>query len=156
MTDYARCAECGSVWNDGQTCEDRFHLMGFWELDHQLLAVHHLMVLCYHLQHPSLYSPHGLAFAEQLLIDFVEGGITPQEVRTRIAPSADSGTRKAHIKGTTQAHGRYLQPVQWTMTATDVIARGMDAYYGSVQEWATSILAALRGSGNLPASGAKR
>ncbi len=32
------------------------------------------MVLCYHLQHPSLYSPEGLDEAKRLLIEFLEHG----------------------------------------------------------------------------------
>jgi hypothetical protein len=42
--------QCGADCSDGQTCTDFFHLMGIGELDNQLFDVHHLMVLCYHLQ----------------------------------------------------------------------------------------------------------
>jgi len=56
--------------------------MLYWE--NEVLAngeVHHLLVLCYHLQHPRLYSPAGLGYAIQLLRDFLVGGLSPQEVR---------------------------------------------------------------------------
>ncbi len=41
------------------------------------------MVLGYHLQHPSLYAPDGLEYSLQLLVGFVERGVSPQQVRER-------------------------------------------------------------------------
>ena len=70
------CPACGANLPGGLTCEDCFHQMLFWENEESLLGeVHHLMVLCYHLQHPHLYSQEGLANAAGLLIDFVERGL---------------------------------------------------------------------------------
>lgn len=123
--------------------------MGFWELDNQMYDVHHLMVLCYHLQHPSLYSPEGLREAEQLLVSFLEEGLTPHQVRRRIAKAVDSGSRTYKIKGTSTSHGVYAHPVHWTMTAADVTAAGLDRYYIEVKAWADSILKSLRESANL-------
>lgn len=56
-----RCPECGTAWSPGDTGRDCFHLLGVWEGENPavILQAHHLMVLCYHLQHPSLYSPRG-------------------------------------------------------------------------------------------------
>ena len=129
--------------------------MGAWELDHQIYAVHHLMVLCYHLQHPGLYSPEGLAFSQDLLVDFVEKGIAPAEVRRRNRSRVDSGSRTWKIKGTPASHGTYSRPVRWTMTAGEVVAAGLAAYEDSVRAWAGSVLADLRASGNYPAAGIK-
>ena len=72
-----RCPECGASWTNGQTCDDYFHQMLFWEVENpgDGAEVHHLMVLCYHLQHPSLYSPAGLSEARRLLAEFVERGL---------------------------------------------------------------------------------
>src|SRR5512145_2930017 len=68
--------ECNAPWQEGQTCQDHFHQMLFWENEHPPLGeVHHLMVLCYHLQHPSLYAPEGLEYAKGLLVDFIERGL---------------------------------------------------------------------------------
>src|SRR5688500_17798962 len=97
MTEAATtCPECGAL-QDEQTCEQRFHSATgglYWESEDPALGVvHHLMVLCYHLQHPSLYSPEGLRFGRQLLADFVEGGVSPQEVRGRERDRLDSGKR---------------------------------------------------------------
>jgi hypothetical protein len=143
------CPECGADWSDGQTCIDHFHLMGFWELDHRLYDVHHLMVTCYYLQHPSLYSPEGLLHAKHLLVQFVEVGISPQQMRKKIGQAVDSGNRSYKIKATPDSQGVYDHPIQWAMTAADVTAAGMEHYYAQVRAWADSVLKALRESGNL-------
>jgi hypothetical protein len=125
--------------------------MGFWELENPAFAweVHHLMVVSYHLQHPSLYSPQGLSGAKKLLVDFVERGISPQYVRQRDRDKVDSGNRKHKIKGTAASHGAYVYPVRWTMTAADVTAGGLNNYVENVNLWAKSVLNDLKSSGNL-------
>jgi hypothetical protein len=149
MASANRCPECGADWSGGQTCTDHFHLMSAWELDNQLYAVHHLMVLCFYLQHPSLYSPEGLRDAQQLLVKFLEDGLTPQQVRQRMGEAVSSGTRTYQITGTPESHGSYRHPVQWTMTAADVTAAGLENYDTSVRAWAESVLKSLHESKNL-------
>ncbi len=151
MTTNRHCPECGSLWKVGTTCQDHFYQMGIWEVENLSVngVVHHLMVLCYHLQHPSLYSPEGVRGAAGLLVDFMERGIGPQEVRARDRDKLDSGRRKFKIKGTPDLHGSYAHPVTWTMTAADVIARGEANYVESVRAWARSVLEALKASGTL-------
>jgi hypothetical protein len=149
MDRVKHCPECGAEWAEGRTCAGDFHEMGGWELEYMLYDVHHLMVLSYHLQHPSLYSPDGLENAKGLLIQFFEEGVTPQEVRKKNSAALDSGTRKFKIAGTPESYGKYAHPVQWTMTAADVVAGGMDNFYANVEKWADSILKSLRESGNL-------
>ena len=145
-----QCPECGAEWSNGVTCQDYFHQFGFWEMAdiEHLGVVHHLMVLCYHLQHPSLYSPDGLTHAQSLLVDFVARGVTPQQVRRRDRDKVDSGKRKFKIKGTAESHGAYHHPVTWTMTAADVVAGGVDSYIESVKAWAQSVYDALKASAN--------
>jgi hypothetical protein len=123
--------------------------MSAWELDNQLYDVHHLMVLCYHLQHPGLYSPEGLTLAKKLLVEFLEGGIEPQAMRRHIGGIVDSGKRSYRIKGTSGSQGTYANPVRWEMVAADVMRTGIDSYYASVRRWADSVLKSLRESGNL-------
>jgi hypothetical protein len=144
-----RCPECGADWPSGQTCADHFHTLLAWEWEHQLLDVHHLLVLCYHVQHPRLYSPDGLRCAQGLLVGFVEQGIPPQQMRQRMGKEVDSGSRQFRIKGTPDSHGAYAFPVEWTMTAGDVVAAGVGLYYESVRAWAAGVLQSLRESGNL-------
>lgn len=149
MDEQKRCPDCRADWSDGQTCTDHFHMMGYWELEHQLYDVHHLMVLAYHLQHPHLYSPEGLKASLGLLAQFVEQGATTQEIRQQNRTVMDSGNRKFKITGTAAAYGQYAYLVAWTMTAADVTAGGIENFYTNVRAWAASILAALRESGNL-------
>ena len=88
------CPECGAEWRADQTCQDDFHQMLFWEAENPALGeVHHLMVLCYYLQHPSLYSPEGLEYARGLLIAFVEHGAAPQDIRRQNSAQLSSQTR---------------------------------------------------------------
>ena len=94
------CPECGAAWPEGTTCQDIFHELLGWETENmsQLGEVHHLTVLCYHLQHPSLYSPEGLSGARQLLLEFVERGASPSEMWQRNRPRLDSTQRKWCIR----------------------------------------------------------
>ena len=143
------CPECGAAGHEGKTCQDHFHHMLFWENEHPSYGeVHHLMVLCYHLQHPSLYSPEGLSAAMYLLGDFLERGVTTEEVRKRYSATVDSGKRRWKIKGTPASHGVYDPLIRWTMTAADVTAGGVDNYCESVRTWARSVYEALKTSGN--------
>jgi hypothetical protein len=115
--------------------------MLFWEAEHPSYGakVHHLMVLCYHLQHPSLYSPAGLQAARQLLVEFVEQGASPAKVRQRHRAQVDSSRRDWKIAGTPASHGSYDSPLQWTMMAADVVAGGSENYCDNVRAWARSI-----------------
>ena len=145
------CPECGAEWHGAETCQQHFYQMLAWEQENlDNWAVHHLMVLCYHLQHPSLYSPTGLNEAMRLLERFVEQGATPQDIRRQQSATVNSRNRTWKITGTPDSHGAYHQPIQWTMTAANVIANGENQYCASVRTWARSVYEALRASGNLP------
>jgi uncharacterized protein DUF5946 len=144
------CRECNAVHPDDLTCQDDFYQLLGWESEASSRSeVHHLAVLSYHLQHPSLYSPEGLAGARQLLLDFLERGKTPQNVRAQNRGRLNSANRQWTIKGTPELHAYYVHPVRWTMTVADVVAGGPDDYCEHVRTWAASILAALKTSQNL-------
>ena len=150
MFNQFACASCGARHEAGRTCEDDFHQMLFWEAEDPALgAVHHLMVLCYHIQHPALYSPDGLKYSIGLLRQFVETGALPEDVRKRIAPQVDWGKRSFKVKGTPDSHGSFEKPVQWEMTASSVVLRGKAKYVESVKDWARSVMASLRASDNV-------
>jgi len=124
--------------------------MLYWENENtERGAVHHLAVLSYHLQHPSLYSPAGLEYSLQLLVDFLEGGISPQQVREQRASEVDSSQRSWNIKGKPGAQAAYRHPVRWSLTAKDVVNAGANRYIDQVEVWGRAILADLRLSGNL-------
>ena len=140
-----KCPECGATWPREQTCEGCFHQMLFWEAEYPAYGeVHHLMVLCYYLQHPSLYSPAGLYEARQLLEEFVDRGASPAAVRQRNRDHMDSGKRDWKITGTPASQRAYPQPMHWTMTVIDVAAEGAENYCDNVRAWARSINEALQ------------
>lgn len=143
------CPECGVLWQDEKTCQDHFHQMLFWEWENPGYGtVHHLMVLCYHLQHPGLYSPEGLGGAMHMLVEFLEYGVSTETMRTRNRTALESSKRTWKIKGTPASHGVYEHPISWTMTAADVITNGVEHYCDSVRTWAQSINEAPKASGN--------
>lgn len=146
METPATCPECGAVWNSDQTCETCFHQMLFWETEYPAYGaeVHHLMVLSYYLQHPSLYSPAGLNEARRLLVEFVEHGASPGEVRQRNRARVDSSRRDWKITATAASRGSYAQAMTWQMTAADVVAGGSENYCNNVRTWARLIDEALK------------
>lgn len=144
------CPVCGAVWPGGADCREGFHQMLYWEAERpELGAMHHLMVLCYHLQHPALYSPDGLEEAKRLLIAFVREGASPAVVRRAAARAVDSGRRGHPITARPGAEGRYTHPAAWRITAADVIAGGIGQYATRVETWARAICDTLSESGNL-------
>jgi hypothetical protein len=143
------CPECGASLLDGATCRDHFYQMLYWEAENPInWEVHHLMVLCYHLQHPSLYSLEMMPHAILLLADFVESGITPQEVRQRDRDRVDSGKRNWKITATPESQGAYANPIPWPITVADVIRAGEPRYRDSVWAWSRSMMDAIKASGN--------
>ena len=114
--------------------------MLFWEAEHPAYGeVHHLTVLCYHLQHPSLYSPEGLQAARRLLVEFVERGTSPGEVRQANQAHVDSSRRQWKITARADSRGSYDRVVVWPLTAADVVAGGADHYCDNVRAWARSL-----------------
>ncbi len=121
--------------------------MLFWESEDPTRGeVHHLMVLCYHLQHPSLYSAEGLATARGLLADFIEHGLSPEEARKKNSGRVASGARDWSITARPGNQGAYDRPIRWTMTAADVVAAGAGDYVENVRTWARATHADLRRS----------
>lgn len=139
------CPECGAVLEDNQSCQGNFYQMLFWEAEDPINGeVHHLTVLCYHLQHPSLYSREGLQAAQQLLDQFIEQGLRPQEVRLQNRARVSSNKRKWKVAASGESRGSYDPPIAWSVTTSDIIAAGRDNYRQSVRRWAQSIHGQLK------------
>lgn len=137
-----RCQVCGAVWTEDWTCETAFHQMLIWEFADEggAGAVHHLSVLCYHIQHPQMYSPQGLRHAIDLLAAF-EAGATPEEVR---AEAQAAGERTWRIKGSASTgYGSFRQPMTWKLTTPMMVIGGTEGYTERVRAWASSVLATL-------------
>lgn len=143
MTEEKRCPACGAA---GDNCETDFHQTLFWENEYPdlTLDVHHLLVLCYHLQHPHLYSVEGLENALGLLKNFVVDGLSPQAVRKLNAPKVDSGKRKFTVTARPDSIGSYPKQPLWTIYLTDVVAGGVEDYRANIKKWAESIYEAIR------------
>ena len=140
-----RCLECSAELADGRTCTDDFHQLLFWENERpELGEVHHLMVLCYHLQHPSLYSAEGLAHARQLLDAFVTEDLSPEEVRRRQRAAVDSGGRSWSVTARPGNQGSYGRVMVWRMTVGDVVSGEWDKYIDNVQAWAHGLHSTLK------------
>ena len=138
------CPECGAVWQDDRTCTDWFHQALAYDFEDPGGAawVHHLTVLCFHLQHPSRYSPEGLREARALLDEFIERDASPAEIRRRNRTKLESGNRTWRLTGTPAG---YEHPVHWTMTIADVVPGGLAGYPDRVRQWADAVHAALKG-----------
>lgn len=131
-----RCPECGAAWLDGQSCTDHFHQMLAWEFsDPAAGVVHHLTVLCYYLQHPSLLSAEGRKAMQQLLADFVENAVAPQEMRRRIQQQMGQDKRQWELKGASS----YEPPITWTQHIQDATRSGLENYAEHVREWASAV-----------------
>lgn len=144
------CPECGATLIAGKTCQDDFHELLFWENQYpQIGKVHHLLVLCYHLQHPSLYSPEGLEYSLQLLVDFVENRLTTTAALQRGREQVRSDRRDWKITASPGSQGAYAHPIDWKVRAADITAAGPQEAIPNIQAWAMSILADLRTTGNL-------
>jgi hypothetical protein len=149
-TETRVCPECGASLEGGKTCQDDFHQMLFWEAERpDIYVVHNLLVLCYHLQHPSLYSPEGVEVGKGLLVDFMANGRSTVEVRQQNRAKVASGNREWKITARPGMRGAYAHPVAWTMTAADVVAGGLDHYVENVRAWAQSMYEALRAAGEI-------
>lgn len=144
MSESTICPECGAEWRDGLTCDDHFNQMLAWDFEDPEGAgsVHHLTVLCFHIQHPSRYSPEGLNWALKLLDDAIIKGVSAVELRKQVGPLADSGKREIHVThhGIPGSHGR---PIEWPLVAADITKDGIEVYCDRVKAWARSILNTL-------------
>jgi hypothetical protein len=112
-------------------------------------SVHHLTVLCYHLQYPSLYSPEGLRYATGLLVEFLEKMKTPEIVRRENHDTDQNSQRNRSITSSGSNKSTYGTPPMWNMTIRDVVVGGSGNYPEKVRAWAESILRALKESGNI-------
>jgi hypothetical protein len=111
--------------------------------------VHHLTVLCYHLQHPHLYSQAGLEHGKHLLHQFLIDGIPPQTMRQNIKQAVGSDVRDFNITANDTDKGAYATPVTWSYTAYDAMGDGIGGYVARVRHWAQMVYDALVGAGEI-------
>lgn len=139
------CPTCGAPADEQELwCKLAFEQMLVWDFtDPHAGAVHHLTVLCYHLQHPHLYSQAGLDHAKHLLYQFLIIGKSPQALRHEMSESVQSDTRTFSISAKGDDKGAYQRPITWSYTAYDVLGNDITGYPDRVRHWAKSIYEAL-------------
>ncbi|MCE9643052.1 MAG: DUF5946 family protein [Candidatus Andersenbacteria bacterium] len=149
--DIVQCVECGAPLDDGKECRDYLHEMITWDFEdfNGVGKIHHLTVLAYNLQHPSLYSRKGLENAKVSLQEFVRNPSSFREHDELHKESLASDVRDWKITGTAEDRGAYPVKPDWTILASDVVRGGLGAYVDNVKKWSESVLSALEVSGNL-------
>ena len=146
-----QCHECGAPIDDGKECRDYLNEMIAWDFAdfNGVGKIHHLTVLAYNLQHPSVYSQKGLENAKASLQEFILNPSSFQKHDKVNRKNLSSDVRDWKITGTLEDRGVYSMQPHWTILASDVVKDGLGAYVDNVKKWSESVLSALEVSGNL-------
>ena len=151
MEEHTACPECGASLENAASCREYLNEMIRWDFEDfaGVGQVHHLTVLSYNLQHPSVYSPKGLEDAKSSLQEFLThpASFAAHDKRNRERLASD--VRDWKITGTSECHGEYGRAPAWKMRASDVVHEGLSSYVENVKKWAASVSESLRDSGNL-------
>ncbi len=136
-----QCSECGASLRGVENCRDYFNQMLVWDFEdfNGAGSVHHLTVLCYHMQHPSLYSRVALTHAKQFLKEVIQNNLSAKELLEKSREFLVTKVNDSSVKGSPGNHGTYSLKILWSMTADKVIADGLGMYQTHVNEWAQSI-----------------
>jgi len=145
------CPECGAPLENVTECREYLNEMVKWDFEDFIGVgqIHHLTVLSYYLQHPSVYSAKGLENAKESLVEFSKHPVSYSEHGKYDRKHLGSDVRSWKITGTPEDHGQYATKPEWTMLASDVVRAGLGSYVPNVSAWSESILEALKTSGNL-------
>jgi Family of unknown function (DUF5946) len=120
-----QCVECGAILSQDSSCQSIFESFLVLEFkDPGYGEVHLLTVACYMIQH-SRYSDEALAWIEQKLHEYLEGGIPARQIRQEAANEADQVKRTWKVNR--QPGARRLPKVAWSMTIADVASSYQDA-----------------------------
>jgi hypothetical protein len=135
------CPDCGAILRNNVTCQQQFETLLFLEYEYPECAgkVHHLMVMCYMLQH-NRYSDEAAALVVDGLEACVKRGMSPSELRVKNAKMADSSVRRWKVIGSTTL----TRHIRWPITILDINSVEPDAYCATVNEWTRTTLDAIR------------
>ena len=137
------CEACGAPRLDGRSCDDDFHTLLAWEYERpELRQLHHLLVLTYHVQHPHLYSPEGLAYARRMLADFLVG-MSSAAARARGQAVLGSDRRGWKLTATPTSRGSHPRRPYYPLTVAAVVDAGIDLAAEQIDRWARTTQAAL-------------
>ena len=136
-----RCPECGAPRVDGLECGEQLGQLLAWEVDDaELRRVHFLTVASYNLQHPARFTDEAIAGLRQSYIDYLDRGISIEEIRRRATAAFDGSKRVRRDEAS-------VRPVMraWPMTVADVYHDGEpEGAAERVRRWAAEIRRALR------------
>jgi hypothetical protein len=137
------CTECGAILPGDETCRDRFHALLAAEVHNtELMHVHGLTVLTYHLQHPSLTKPWYQAAGYDLMRRMFEPGRDWQEV---LMAGQRQGTAQREAARWKQSYGSVMppevvtEPVAGEMTVADIDPEAPSGQGERVVAWARSV-----------------
>jgi len=141
------CPECGGLLPEGATCDDLLVLVSQWEQDDFVVrgADHHLLVLCWQLQHPARFTDASLEWARRGLTAVIREGASADDLRSE-APASSGGAPTAPPPLRAQdvrRDGNVIHLGQRPSTLPDVVAEGPDALPGSIRSWAAAVLERL-------------
>jgi hypothetical protein len=132
----ANCPECGAANNN---CEARFHeCLAKESEDSGFMAVHHLLVATYMIQHSSKLTREGWTYERELLRIFLVENKSPALIRQQNKELLDSSKRKFKI--TSRDGLPVIKKTAWSKTILDVCTENAEAYCEAVAAWARSVL----------------
>lgn len=148
------CPECGAPLVGVTECREYLNEMIRWDFEdfNGVGKIHHLTVLSYNLQHPSVYSPEGLENAKRSLIEFMKDPESYRKHGMIDRENLGSDKRTWKITGSTENHGSYGTKPKWEILASDVIRGGIENYVENVKKWSRSVLGVLEDMGEIPIS----
>jgi hypothetical protein len=143
--DIQKCPECGAILENVAECREYLNEMIKWDFEDftGVGKIHHLTVLSYNLQHPSLYSPKGLENAKDSLKEFLANPESFKDHDEWNRQQLASDVRDWKITGTPESHGEYATKPIWTITAADVVRGGLPNYVENVKKWGRSVQGSL-------------
>jgi hypothetical protein len=137
------CTECGAILAGDETCQDRFHALLAAEVHNaELMHVHGLTVLTYHLQHPSLTKPWYQAAGYDLMRRLFEPGRDWFDVLMegrRRGTAEREAARWKHAYGSVMPPEVATQPVAGEMTVADIDPMAPAGQGERVLAWAQSV-----------------
>ncbi|MHC1784441.1 MAG: DUF5946 family protein [Anaerolineaceae bacterium] len=130
------CPECGGIYKDNRTCQqifDEFLIKEF--TDPEFGAVHFITVACFMIQHRR-YSDKALGWIDSKLRDFLDKGLSADEIRKLANLETSQEIRKWKIQRT--PHDRELPDIAWSKKICDVTFCEKDpaGYCREITDWA--------------------
>ncbi len=134
------CPSCGAIYRNDLTCQSLFDEFLALEFSNpRYWEVHFLTVACFMIQHGE-YSQPALVWIEKQLRDFLEAGVSTEQIRGQAAQETSPTERKWHV--TRRPEDPPQPKIAWSMTIQDVSSdyRDAESYCRLVKQWARTTL----------------